>query len=145
MSKFSNFGTVGKISRSWTILWNLNLKKEELKMKKEKMKTINFSLKRWKFCIPIGPKTLSFHNFNFRKSFLDQQIWLKVWGKREQKTTKEKLPLNYYSQLQIQKRFSKNLLIIDIATDAGFRSDKNAKFSNFQKEVDFFYLLLFRF
>ena len=43
------------------------------------------------------------------------------------------------------KGFFKIFLIIDITKASGFRSNKNAKFSAFQKEVKFFHRFLFHF
>ena len=51
----------------------------------------------------------------------------------------ESLTHNFRSK----KHFSKNFLIIDIAKDSGFCSNKNAKFSVFQEEVEFFHPFLF--
>ena len=50
-------------------------------------------------------------------------------GEKSQRTGffRQKLPLNYYPQLQIQNRSFKIFLIIDITKNLGFRSNKNPK------------------
>ena len=127
---------------------NLALKKRRVKNEKEveknqllfeKVKILHFY---WSENLDLLQFQLS---KKFSKIFLGSTVMTKIFGPKLGRNKEkmgcffyQKLPLNYYQYLEIQKRFFKIFLIIDIAKRSGFCSNKIQNFWLFKEEMFFF-------
>ena len=127
---------------------NLALKKRRVKNEKEVEKN-QLLFEKVKILHFYWSENLDLLRFQLSKKiskiFLGSTVMTKIFGPKLVRNKEkmgcffyQKLPLNYYPYLEIQKRFFKIFLIIDIAKRSGFCSNKIQNFWLFKEEMFFF-------